>query len=379
MFKRLFRKKGKKPAGQTLISNLYNTNHSKKVLISYIVSPFKDENNFWHQNYFTSHLIAEVFAEQGYNVDVVDFLSRTETIDYGSYDVVFGFGYVFEQSFYHANRKAAKRILFVTGAHEEFQNLMSLRCVEDFYQLSGKWIPSESKVLPAGTYYAMHSSDIVIILSESHVYNDFRSRFKNLLFSLNNNIIGAFTGFEQKTIANRSRSFLFLSGAYQLAKGLHIFLELVKRRKDLHFYLILPSLNAELEEYYRDILYNNPNLTFFKSIRMDSAEMREAIEKCSYVLAPSYVDGLPGGTIEPMSAGLIPIVSQYCGFAAKDFIFEMEDLTTDCLEQHIEKALALSDEEYLTYSTNVKNYTIANFSIESVKESFKNLITANLK
>ncbi|SOD19858.1 glycosyltransferase [Pedobacter xixiisoli] len=379
MFKKIFKKRDKEAINQTLINNLYQTTYDRHVLISYIVTPFKVENNFLHQNYFTAHLITEAFSELGYNVDVVDFISKTEHINYEKYQVVFGFGYNFEQSFYHKMQNNSIRILFVTGAHEEFQNMMSLKCVEDFYQLSKLWLPSESKVLAASTYYAMHSSDIVVILAESHIYNDFRTRFKNTLCSLNNNIIGAFAGLAPKTAASRTANFLYLSGAYQLAKGLHILLEVVKLRSDLNFYIVLPSLNPELEEYYYEVLHKRKNVFLFKNIRMDSVEMREIIEKCSYTLSPSYVDGLPGGTIEPMSAGLIPIVSKYCGFAKKDFIFEMDELTIDCLMQNIEAVLALSDEYYLQSSNKVKNYTLENFSVASVKDSFKKIMTENLR
>ena len=379
MFKKIFKKRDKEAINQTLINNLYQTNYDRHVLISYIVTPFKVENNFLHQNYFTAHLITEAFSELGYNVDVVDFISKTEHINYEKYQVVFGFGYNFEQSFYHKMQNNSIRILFVTGAHEEFQNMMSLKCVEDFYQLSKHWLPSESKVLAASTYYAMHSSDIVVILAESHIYDDFRTRFKNTLYSLNNNIIGAFIGFTPKTIANRTANFLYLSGAYQLAKGLHILLEVVKLRSDLNFYIVVPSLNPELEEYYYEALHERENVFLFKNISMDSIEMREIIEKCSYTLSPSYVDGLPGGTIEPMSAGLIPIVSKYCGFAKKDFIFEMDELTMECLMLNIEEVLALSDEAYLQKSDKVKKYILDNFTVSSVKNSFKNLMTENLR
>lgn len=107
---------------------------------------------------------------------------------------------------------------------------------------------------------------------------------------------------------------------------------------------------------------------------MNSDQMREIIETCTYVLTPSYVDGLPGGTIEPTSAGLIPIVSKYCGFDNKEFIFFLEELSVNGLNNAINYVLDLSDEKYLEYSNAVKKYTIENFSEVSVRQEFVEIL-----
>jgi hypothetical protein len=358
--------------------NFYQANHPKKILIAYITSPFLVENDFTHQNYATSHLIAENFDQLGFNVDVIDHYNKDIVVNYEEYACIFGFGHVFEQSFY-ALTKPVHRLLFVTGAHEDFQNAMSLKSVKDFYHISQIWLPNEAKVLQNGTYYAMYSADAVIILARGFVYDDFRARYNGRLYSLNNNILGAFAKFKPKTVASRSKDILFLSGAKQITKGLHIAMEVAKRRKDLNFYIVLPVMDQLLEDYYHNDLYDNKNVFFFKNIRMDSEMMKEIIEKCSYSISPSYVDGFPGGTIEPMSAGLVPIVSKYCGFESQEFIIEMEELTADDLDLCINRALALPDVKYLQYSEEVKTYTCSNFSAQAVKENLGDILSAEVK
>src|SRR5689334_1142432 len=81
------------------IINVYDTNYDKKVLIAYIMAPFRSANEFFHQNYLTAYLIAESFSELGYNVDVIEFHGNFD-LDYDSYAVIFGFGPNFERSFY---------------------------------------------------------------------------------------------------------------------------------------------------------------------------------------------------------------------------------------------------------------------------------------
>jgi hypothetical protein len=360
------------------VKNVYQTNHAKNVLVSYIASPFLLENDFTHQNYVTSHLIAKNFADLEFNVDVIDHYNKDIDINYEEYNCVFGFGHVFEQSFYQL-RKPIYRILFVTGAHEDLQNQMSLQSVRDFFALSNIWLPQEAKVLQSGTYYAMYASDAVIILARGFVYNDFRERFKGRLYHLNNNILGAFSKYAAKTIRDRNHNFLFLSGGKQITKGLHLTMEVAKKRRDLNFYVVLPVMDQILEDYYREVLYHSPNVFFYKNIRMDSKEMQQIIENCTYSISPSYIDGLPGGTIEPMSAGIIPITSKYCGFEHKEFIFEMEELSPENLNLFINKVLSLSDAQYLTYSEAVKEYTCSTFSTDAVKESLANILDQEVK
>jgi hypothetical protein len=360
------------------VKNVYQSNYQKNVLLAYIASPFLIENDFTHQNYVTSHLISKNFSDLGFNVDVIDHYNKDIAINYEEYDCIFGFGHVFEQSFYQL-RQPIHRILFVTGAHEDLQNEMSLQSVKDFFGLSNIWLPQEAKVLQSGTYYGMYASNAVIILAQGFVYDDFRARFKGRLYNLNNNILGAFSKFAAKTISARNNNFLFLSGAKQITKGLHLTMEVVKKRKDLNFYVVLPVMDQILEDYYREVLYQSPNVFFYKNIRMDSDQMKQIIENCTYSISPSYIDGLPGGTIEPMSAGLIPIASKYCGFEQKEFIFELEELSVENLNFLIDKVLALTDEEYLSFSKAVKEYTCSNFSEAAVKESLTQILDQEVK
>lgn len=356
------------------IINLYNTNYKKKVLISYITAPFRTANQFKHQNYITSHIVAESFSELGYDVDIVDFLDQSIPIVYESYDVIFGIGDNFERSFKNLNR-SIPRIHLITGAHQDLHNKMSLKSIKDFYELSNIWLTDEANVLPESCYYAMFNADVAIILAKGFIFDDCKRRFENKLYSLNNNILGIFSSFATKT--TRTSNFLFLSGGRQITKGLTLLLEVARLRKDLNFYVVVPNINSILELYYKDVLTGG-NVFLYKDIRMDGDEMRNIIETCSYVLAPSYIDGLPGGTIEPMSAGLIPIVSKYCGFERKDFIIEMEELSVAGVNAAITQSINLDDQTYFKYTNEVKEYANENFSKTNVKEQLKAILKSAL-
>ena len=359
-----------------ILYNLYKTHYDRTVLISYITAPFTTENSFVHQNYVTSHIISEVFSNLAYNVDIVDYDADYLKLDYNKYSVIFGFGYNFERSFYIKDRNIP-RIHFITGAHIDLQNSMSLRGVRDFYNLSGIWLAKEANVLQQSCYYSSYDADAAVILAHGFVYDDYCSRFNNQVYSLNNNILNAFKEFRPKTKESRNSNFLFLSGNGHTNKGLHILLQVAKLRPDLIFHIVIHSLDETIGSYFKDVL-ESENVFLHKSIRMDSEEMKEIIETCTYSIAPSYVDGLPGGTIEPMSAGLIPIVSKYCGFRKEAFIFEFSDLSAAGLNEIINQVLSLDDSTYMEHSEDVKAYASLNYSQEQIMGHLKKILVAEL-
>ncbi|MES2458560.1 MAG: glycosyltransferase [Bacteroidota bacterium] len=360
---------GKKRGGGGRIINLYGVSRPKKVCISYILQPFNRPNEFKHQNYVTSHVVAETFHEMGYQVDVYDY-QHNNPISYNEYDVIFGIGDNFEKSFYCANR-SIPRIHLITGIHEALHNTNALRSIRDFYGLTKIWLPEETNITPVNHYYAMHEADVALIMAEGYVFDHCKEVFKEKLYTLNNNILGVFSEFEPKK--ERNSNFLFLSGGKQLTKGLPILLEVARLNPQLTFYVIVPRLNAVLENHYKD-LFVGGNVLLFRDLRMDSKEMRQIVEACSYVVAPSYVDGMPGGTIEPMSAGLIPIVSKYCGFGKADFILEFEDVSVEGLNEMIEQVLKLDDGVFFNYSKLVKEYALSRYSKSNVKAQLKDIL-----
>ncbi|MHA4893641.1 glycosyltransferase [Pedobacter sp. PWIIR3] len=355
------------------IINLYDTDFKFNVCVSYLTGPFLEPNHFKHQNFVTSHIVAETFRDLGYNVDVYDYLTSMD-IPYDTYDVIFGIGDNFEKSFY-SNDRSIPRIHLITGTHQDLHNTNGLKSIRDFYKLSGVWLSDETNIMTENHYYAMYEADAGLIMAEGYVFENCKAVFKNNLYTLNNNILGTFSRFAYKS--RRTHNFLFLSGGKQLTKGLPLVLELAKTRRDINFYIVVPRLNSVLEAYYAEV-FRQGNVYLHKDLRMDSPEMKEIIEECNYVLTPSYVDGLPGGTIEPMSAGLLPLVSKYCGFGEAEFIFQFQELSVECISNMVDVVIGLDDETYFSYSQAVKEYALKSFGKTSVKKQLKSILKLEL-
>ena len=63
---------------------------------------------------------------------------------------------------------------------------------------------------------------------------------------------------------------------------------------------------------------------------------------------------MPGSIIEPMSCGIIPIVSKYCGFPNKDFIFEINESEETEFEQRKLEYLSSEFHRFDSYIMSLK-------------------------
>ena len=89
----------------SFLSNVYNTNFEKTVLISYLLDPFIiDEDPTEHTNYKECLSAGLVFHELGYNVDVVH-LDDKSFNNYDKYSIIFGMGDPLENYFYQSSNK----------------------------------------------------------------------------------------------------------------------------------------------------------------------------------------------------------------------------------------------------------------------------------
>ena len=102
---------------------------SKKALISYTVMPFLTQKDT-HTNKQESQVIVDLLTCLGYQVDVIHF-SNKQKLNYSNYDLIFGFGEPFENSF--KDKKCyAKKIYYATGAHAFHQNAAEVNRIIEF-------------------------------------------------------------------------------------------------------------------------------------------------------------------------------------------------------------------------------------------------------
>lgn len=142
------------------------------MLISYTIYPFLSKKNR-HTNAQESRIIASIFDSSGFNVDIAHYTNQKK-IDYSIYDVIFGFGEPFENSF----TENILRIYYATGAHVCHQNYAEIKRIEE---VNKKYHASllPKRLVPWTWSMSTSLSDVLIVIGNEWTqttYAQYRSK-----------------------------------------------------------------------------------------------------------------------------------------------------------------------------------------------------------
>lgn len=358
-----------------VIRNYYKTDFKKKALLVYIVSPFLEDNGFHHQNYLTARYIVEVLNEYRFDIDIIDCFNSSSRIAFDEYDLIIGFGAQFEQSFL-AKTRAVKYFL-VTGVHLELQNQNVVQALRVAKRRFGQYFYSDCHVVNEVNYFSHYLSDKVILLADGLVKTDFEERLGKKVSTLNNNYLGVWSNLGYKQQIKRD-SFLVICGHGVLKKGLHLIIEFILTFPQFCYSIVYAGCSSEFRQEVLSQVIDMQNVAIFEGIPMNSPEFMNLIDAHGIIISPSYADGMPGAIIEPMLAGVIPLVSKYCGFPEHECFRFIEELTIEGIKKAVDDLLKLSDEELIALSRKVKDYATQNYDVEYCKSQLRMIMNDTL-
>ena len=87
---------------------------------------------------------------------------------------------------------------------------------------------------------------------------------------------------------------------------------------------------------------------------------------CSYTILPSCSEGMAGSIATCMSAGLIPICSEICGYSDNPEIITLKDCSKECIRSTILEAMS-KDKNWINEKSNKmlelanEKYSMKNF------------------
>ena len=114
----------------------------------------------------------------------------------------------------------------------------------------------------------------------------------------------------------KCNSFLFFASSGQVHKGLDLLLDIFSQ-KDFPCELYICSAYRNEPQFvaaYKKELFDMPNIHAIGFIATNSKRFADIVQKCAYLIVPSCAEGQMGSALTVMSAGVIPILSQECGF-----------------------------------------------------------------
>jgi len=365
-----------------IVKNVFNTKFTKRVLISYITTPFVRGISKRHTNYMECFTAAENFHELGYRVDVIKY-TRKAKIDYGNYDVVYGLGKALEGAFYSDCAEKIRKIYYSTGACSFYWNKRSALKVLKFQKETGKIIPQAARL--HGDLLTLQSvmPDLNVCLGNQFMADTYLEINPDInIRTLNNFYYDSYDiDLSQKNFKEARKHFLWFGSGGTLHKGLDILIDIFSQRNDIFLHIGGASRKEKkFFDYYQPIIDKSDNIIDHGFVNVASGAFREIMNKCAFVVHPSVAEGQPGSVIAVMAnGGLIPVVSSSSGLDVEKYGYVFEDIEKNVVCGKIDEVLKLTEEELYEKSLKAKKDMWENYSYPKYKANLLKILSDELR
>lgn len=366
---------------QLLLNNVFGTDYTKKILISYLTTPFTSAITLSHTNLTECYTAAEIFRDLGYNVDVVD-LNASIHLEYSQYDVIYGQGKMFEKAFESSDAEKSKKIFYGTGNNPLFYYLQAGKKLHNFYKDKKKFLPESCRLIGDHSSLATTNSDAIICLGNDFCKNTY-TKFTPYLPVFN---LDAFyfdtvkMGTIARNITSSRKNFLWFGSGGLITKGLADCIDFFTENNEYNLHICGATLaEKRFWEIYNPILEAHSNIINHGFVNLKSEKFLEIINQCSFVIFPSISEGGSPSLLNLMAnGGLIPIATEACSVDIDQFGFILEDSSVASIEKIIKKLNILSDEELEKKSQVVQENTRENYTFDKYRKKLKSHIESCL-
>ncbi len=319
--------------------------------------------------------------ELEYVVDIIDF-RMTKKVDVNKYDLICGFGDIFQQYFEDSTNKKIITIYYGTGMHVCHQNYATLQRIKDVYNKKGKWIGKSSRFVDKTWSHQTTLVDSIIALGNEVCVNSYKKYYDGLVYSLNAPFYQILDA--RKIIESRdqesAKHYLWFGSSGLIHKGLDLLLDYFSKNKDITLHICGYIENEkEFCRIYKKELFETENIKTYGFVDINSEKFKNILQKCSFVVYPSCSEGGSPSVLATIgNGGLIPIITKettistgyeilidgFDYFSIEKAILKSRELTLAEI-----KALQLKNLDYvLLHHTQEQYYTL-------LKETLKQIIS----
>jgi hypothetical protein len=349
------------------LNNLYKTKFDKSVLISYTIIPFIYQNSK-HTNNQESKVIADIFNKLGYNVDIVHYTNQNN-IKYSKYQIIFGFGEPFENSFKYKN---LKRIYYATGAHVFHQNYAEIKRIDNANIRHNATILPK-RLVPWTWSLSTSLSDSLIVIGNEWTKSTYTKYTNKEVLSINATaLININSKKIIRDINKTKKNFLWFGSSGLVHKGLDLCLEYFIEHKDLTLHICGPMEN-DFKEVFAKYL-EKENIHYYGFINVDSQNFIDIVSNCSFTILPTCSEGQATSLLTTMGAGLIPISTKYCGIDIEKEGYVIEDLELESIDKTIKTVMFLENKHIENKSKRLIRYINEQHSIINFEMNLRNLL-----
>jgi glycosyltransferase involved in cell wall biosynthesis len=287
--------------------NVRGATSSRKALLSYLTAPFrKDDVHYSHQNWRQVRVIADVIDELGFQVDVVEYTTDAD-VSYADYELILGFGYPMENSFWSTDCTAT-RVYIATGASTQQRNYATLQRVRDLKQRRGVYLPPK-RIKRYPDFASSTLADAIVCVGNEFTRGTYREVYDGPIYTLPVSVHQTFDpSLLDRQYEQARRHFLWFGGGGWVHKGLDRCLEAFVNAPECVLHVCGRKEEDFFEAYEEE--FGLDNVHYHGYVNINKEKFRNLISKCAYVLFPSCSEAGAGSVITVMQYGLIPVVTR---------------------------------------------------------------------
>lgn len=357
-----------------IISNVNKTKYNKWCLLVYIKGPFIYQDTFLHQNWAQEKVIAKIFGNLGYNVDVVDYRDHKVQLK-RKYDAVFDICIREHPIYENFLTRNAKRIAYFTGGEPTFANKAELTRIENLYKRRGIRVkPRRQSPLISKK---VEEFDAAIIIGNQYNINTYNNFSLKRWFDVPN------SGYDFRNIIDfhkkDKKSFLYFGSSGCVHKGLDLLLDIFAEDGFPCKLYVCGNFEQENDfcRAYKQELYNRKNIIPMGMVNIASDTFREIANTCAYTVLPSCSEARAGSVATCLSAGIVAICSKECGYN-DDEVINLEDCEIETIRRAILKYSDLDNEQVVTLCKKAMKLANQKFTLVEFEKAMYNALSCIL-
>lgn len=361
----------------TIMYNVNNANFSKRCLLVYLTAPFKQKVvSEAHQNFWQCKEMARIIGNHGFNVDAVDYEDKYARLKH-DYDLVIGLIPRNVEKFYKGHLKqGAVRIAYLTSMNLAVTSGNEEERIANLFKRKGVLLKPRRY---SGTIRQdIENFDAVWYIGNSHNYHSYDCFKMPPVYYIKNN--GYTFDWADTSLKRDPKKFVFFGSLGAVHKGLDLLLDVFSQfATDCVLYVCSGYENEEdFCKLYHKELYKTPNIIPMGFVDIKSEKFKDMISSCAYTILPSCAEGCAGSILTVMSGGLIPIVSDVCGFDEEEAII-LPDCNIETIAAYVKEYSMKSESWILEKSHKSVEVVKSNYGKENFLQSVEVAIEESLK
>jgi glycosyltransferase involved in cell wall biosynthesis len=359
------------------LTNVFKTDHQRKVLVSYISAPFIHGQKSVHTNYIECYFAAQIFNELGFCVDVIDFNSEYIP-DYSKYGVIYGFGTPYEKSFYDPSFTGI-RIIYSPGCNTVYSNIVSSLRLKSARKKLGYFPARLSRVTNDAWPLQKYLSDAIICLGNAFVADTYgKENLEMPIYSLDLFHLKPDTEIDlsDKDFGAAKFHLIWFGSQGSIHKGLDIALEIIEKNSGLTLHVCGYDQKNEPEilTLYKTI-FDGGRAINHGFVDINSPKFKDLMLQCGAVIFPSTSEGGAASIITLMAnGGLVPVITKQCGLTLNNLAFEAEKATVEDLDAQVQQYLLMDTVALKKRATELQQYAQSVHSYPLYQSNLRSII-----